>query len=365
MRRKGGRRDVTTSFWESRRAGSDRPPAPSLPSHVDVLVVGAGFLGLWLARFLLRSRPSLVLLVVDRDRFPCGASSRNAGFLTAGQLGELLADRREFGEEAVLETFRRRREGVALFRRELPVAVDACGSADFDGVTEEKLAFAERVGGFEVRELPFGGGFRRALFRPDDGGIDPVEALDALRAGLPIAYGVDVAAVGAGRAIAAGREIAYGHAFVCTNAFARALDPHCGVEPGRGQVIVTSRVAAPPPATLGFLDEGYDYFRYVDGRLLVGGGRHRFRDEERTEAARPTPAIGAYLRARAEEVLGHGRFTVDWHWAGIMGFPAGRHLPAYPARDLDPSTTVVAGCGGMGVALAPLRAHSLAREFTA
>jgi len=328
-----------------------------------VLIVGAGFLGLWLARFLLRTRPSLSLLVVERDPFPCGASARNAGFLTAGQLGELLADRREFGEEAVLETYRRRREGIALFRRELPVAVDACGSADFDGVTEEKVALASRIGGFEVRELPFGGGVRRVLFRADDGGIDPVGALDALRAGLPVVHGVEVAAVGGGRAAAVGGEIAYGHAFVCTNAFARALDPRCDVEPGRGQVIVTSRVATPPAPALGFLAEGYDYFRFVDGRLLLGGGRHRFRDVERTDAALPTPEVGAYLRARAEEILGHRRFEVKWHWAGIMGFSGGRHLPAYPERAVDSSTTVVAGCGGMGVALAPVRARALARAF--
>jgi len=346
------------------RAPADRP----LPSRVDVLVVGGGFLGLWLARFLRARRPALELLVLERDAFPCGASARNAGFLTCGQLGEMVADARESGEEAVLETFARRAEGVELLRRELGAALplDPCGSADFDGVTEETRALASKLApAFVERDLPFGGGTRRVFFAPRDAGVDPVRVLDLLRRGAPVRHGVAVDAVGGGVARAGGREIAYGHAFLCTNAFAGELAPASDVEPGRGQVIVTSPVETATARVLGFLDYGYDYFRFVDGRLLLGGGRRRFAERERTRDAAPTEEVVVYLAGRAREILGHDRFTIEWRWAGIMGFPGGRHVPAYPRHRMDDRTTLVAGCGGMGVALAPATARDLAREFLA
>jgi glycine/D-amino acid oxidase-like deaminating enzyme len=133
-------------------------------------------------------------------------------------------------------------------------------------------------------------------------------------------------------------------------------------------VIVTTpvRPAAPGPRPLGYLHQGYDYFRWLGDRLLIGGGRHRFGSEENdTTSLTPTPVVREYLVGVARRVIGHADFDVAAHWAGIMGFPGGRHIGAAPRQPVDGVTEAVAGFGGMGVALTPAVAEEIAGEFLA
>ncbi|MGQ0613660.1 MAG: NAD(P)/FAD-dependent oxidoreductase [Planctomycetaceae bacterium] len=347
-----------------------------LVASTDVLIVGGGFLGLWLARFLRDASPPPSLLLLDREPTPRGASTRNAGFLTCGQVGEMAADRRIVGDKAVVESFLLRREGAARILREFGgrIDLDPCGSADFDGVTGEREELAALLNGmhptFRTRTLEMGGVPRRVFVNPGDAGIHPGKLLACLEQeargrGARVARGVAVRSLGDGRAVAAGRTIRYGHAFVCTNAFADELCPASEVLPGRGQVLLLHPCAARTAPVLGFLRDGYDYFRFVEGRLLVGGGRDLAGQPETTRLMEGSHEVRAHLEAVARTILGSERVEVERHWAGIMGFPAGRHLPAYPVRRADRSTTLVAGCGGMGVALAPAVAQRLAAGFRA
>ncbi len=361
------------SLWE---AGLPAGTRDELVARTDVLIVGGGFLGLWLARFLRESSPPPSLQLLDREPTPRAASTRNAGFLTCGQVSEMAADRRAVGEATVVESFLLRREGAARILREFGARIDLdpCGSADFDAITDETEELAELLNKihptFHQSTLELGGVPRRVFFNSRDAGIHPGKLLACLEAeararGARVVRGVPVASIGGGRAVAAGREIRYGHAFVCTNAFAKELWPGSDVVPGRGQILLLRPCVARTAPVLGFLRDGYDYFRFVEGRLLVGGGRDRAVEREATPLMEGSDEVRAHLEAVARTVLGGGLVEVERHWAGIMGFASGRHLPAYPARSVDPTTTVVAGCGGMGVALAPAVAHRLASEFRA
>jgi hypothetical protein len=385
-----------------------------VPRRVDVLIVGAGFMGRWLARFLAGAHTGSsaggsaappTVLVVERDRFAYGASSRNAGFLTCGHVSEMLADIETVGDDAVVESFLRRRRGMAVVRREVPdLPVDACGSVDFDPLTEAGMELARKLnaaGGEEVfslrhvQGLPGAGpdgdggtgsgsqastggaparGRRRALFNAADGGVDPVRLLRLLRvrSRARFAFGVDAREVSRGvarlRTPMGDGEVHYGHAFVCTNGFTASLHPDSPIRPGRGQVIVTTPVPSsrpdPDECTLGYLNRGYDYFRWLDDRLLVGGGRHRFgADEDGTTALTATPALRSYLEGVARRILGHDDFGVEAHWAGIMGFPHGHHVGGAPRHPIDDVTEAVAGFGGMGVALTPAVAEEIAASF--
>ena len=62
----------------------DLSPRPPLDGHADadVAIIGAGFTGLWTAYALLRSRPGLRVLVMDREIAGFGASGRNGGWLS-------------------------------------------------------------------------------------------------------------------------------------------------------------------------------------------------------------------------------------------------------------------------------------------
>jgi len=365
----------TSSWWESGVPLETRPSSP-LPDRIDVLVVGAGFTGRWLAHFLAKLSPRPSVLVLERDVFTYGASSRNAGFLTCGQLSEMLADTEYAGGDAVVENFLRRRRGISIVRREFPdLPIEAVGSFDWDPVSEPKLelgrALNEAAGTevYEVRHGSFASDRRDAVFNREDAGLDPVHLLRRLRGTATFAFGAEVRSIGGGTAVVATGgetlELRYGHAFLAINAFAPSLHPESPVRPGRGQVIVTSPVASETERTLGYLNEGYDYFRWLGDRLLIGGGRHLHPEENGPTDLGTTASVRRYLAEAARGIIGHTEFEITHHWAGIMGFHEGRHLGGSPREQLDDATEVVAGFGGMGVALAPAVAEDVAAEFGA
>ncbi|MDT8368557.1 MAG: FAD-dependent oxidoreductase [Longimicrobiales bacterium] len=360
------------SWWE-RNLPAPPPPAVDLPTRTDVLIVGAGFMGRWLAYFLSKRPAPPSVLVVERDRFTYGASSRNAGFLTCGQVSEMLADLEAVGEEAVVDTFLRRLEGIEIVRREFPdLATEACGSLDWDPPDGAKRALGEALNDaagrevYGVREARLGRETREVIFNAVDGALDPVQLLrrlaDATHASF--AHGVTARRVAGGVALldtpAGPREVACGHAFLCINAFTHHLHEDTEVRPGRGQIVVTTPVESPTTRALGYLNAGYDYFRFVGDRLLIGGGRHRFAHENGPTDLEPTEEVRAYLTEVAARVIGHDDFAVAHHWAGIMGFRGGRHLGGSPRDVLDSRTEAVAGFGGMGVALTPGVAREIA-----
>jgi glycine/D-amino acid oxidase-like deaminating enzyme len=75
------------SFWlES--CGDDLRPRPPLQGQgsADVVIVGAGFTGLWTAYYLLMARPDLNVVILDANIAGFGASGRNGGGCS-GRLG--------------------------------------------------------------------------------------------------------------------------------------------------------------------------------------------------------------------------------------------------------------------------------------
>lgn len=48
----------------------------------DIVIVGAGFTGLWTAYYVLKAQPSLRIVIIDRERVGYGASGRNGGWVS-------------------------------------------------------------------------------------------------------------------------------------------------------------------------------------------------------------------------------------------------------------------------------------------
>ena len=89
------------SFWLE-TAGEGLSPRPALEGaeRADVAILGAGFTGLWTAYYLLKSDPSLRVVVLEGEVAGFGASGRNGAWCGSGfpvTPGELA---RRFGREA-------------------------------------------------------------------------------------------------------------------------------------------------------------------------------------------------------------------------------------------------------------------------
>jgi glycine/D-amino acid oxidase-like deaminating enzyme len=71
--------------WWHESAGYEWAPRPSLPGDrdADIVVVGAGFTGLWTAYYLARADPSLRVVVLEAEVAGFGASGRNGGWCSA------------------------------------------------------------------------------------------------------------------------------------------------------------------------------------------------------------------------------------------------------------------------------------------
>ena len=95
------------SFWERQ----------TYFEGVDLLIVGAGIVGLNAARAAQQLKPHWKILVVDRGRIlPYGASTRNAGFACFGSMTELLDDVKNTSEKEVFDLVQKRWEGLQKLR---------------------------------------------------------------------------------------------------------------------------------------------------------------------------------------------------------------------------------------------------------
>ncbi len=67
-------------FWLAERRRKTDPPLIGR-READIVIIGAGFTGLWTANFLKRLDPSREIVVLEQGIAAYGASGRNAGML--------------------------------------------------------------------------------------------------------------------------------------------------------------------------------------------------------------------------------------------------------------------------------------------
>ena len=70
-------------LWQDDRRAGGRRAALSGDVTADIAIVGAGFTGLWTAYYLLKTDPSLKVVLVEREYAGFGASGRNGGWASS------------------------------------------------------------------------------------------------------------------------------------------------------------------------------------------------------------------------------------------------------------------------------------------
>jgi glycine/D-amino acid oxidase-like deaminating enzyme len=97
---------AAVSFWLG--TAGDLTPRPALPGDldVDVVIVGAGYTGLWTAYYLAAADPTLRIAVLEAEIAGYGASGRNGGWCSALFPKSIAALTRRHGREPAVALHR-------------------------------------------------------------------------------------------------------------------------------------------------------------------------------------------------------------------------------------------------------------------
>ena len=323
------------------------------PVRADVAVVGAGIVGAATAWALAEEGPDKSVVVVEAERPAWGASGRNAGFLLLGTHADYASAVDALGREAARRLWAFTQENLALAERLAEGAdvgytrsgsVIAAGDADeahrldrSHTLLREDGVASDLLGRTDLRARIGATGFSSGLFVPEGGTVDPARlvarALEA--SGARVWTDARVEAVSSSRAgvrlsLTGGGTVEAGQVALCLNAYLPQVRPDLAwtVRPVRAQMLATAPVAPLLSAPV-YSHDGYYYVRQrADGRVLVGGARHRHVEAEVGYDDATTPALQADLAAYlATHLPDAAAAPVERRWSGTMGFsPDGRPL---------------------------------------
>ena len=139
---------------------------------------------------------------------------------------------------------------------------------------------------------------------------------------------------------------------VAINGFAKRLFADAEITPGRNQVLITKPIPNLKVEGCFHYDRGYYYFRNIDGRILLGGGRHLALEEESTDLFGSNELIRSALVQLLNTIVCPGqKVEVDGWWSGILGLgPVKKPI----IEKVSPNVVVSVRLSGMGVAIGTL-----------
>jgi glycine/D-amino acid oxidase-like deaminating enzyme len=349
--------------------------------HYDLIVVGAGFVGLSTAIHYKSKHPKANVLVLERGIFPTGASTKNAGFACFGSLTEILDDFWHMTNDEVLTLVERRYRGLKAIKRQFgEKKLGYSHSNGYELLEESQLDALDKMDGVNKLLMPifkedvfsqvknlgklgFSDRVKAIVKNKFEGELDPGKYMSSLwnlaqHAGIRILTGVSVCEIqkeegiviaedGAGNV---NLEFSAKKIAICTNAFTKRFLPESDIQPGRGLILLSKQVNFEIPWKGSFhLDKGYVYFRQIDGRLLLGGARNMdFEGENKTDFE-VNPKIKSHLENLAREVIFPGK-NIEWEmqWTGIMAFGK---IKSPIIQQVGTKTVAAVRLGGMGVAI--------------
>lgn len=337
----------------------------------DLIVVGAGLTGQSTAYFFKKNNPNARVLVIDRGFFPLGASTRNAGFVCFGTIGEHIADLEIDSEESLKKRIKSRYEGLLLLRETLgdeAINYEDTGGWEFFTDEAEFVKARDQIEYFNgwmedligEKDLYEAGTYMGipSIYNRCEGMIHPgkmVGKLYEMNRGIGVEFrfntpveSIDVES--ASLVCENGVKLKAEKLVVATNAFTRRLLPEKIIKPGRGYVFVTKPMDVIEWKGTFHFNKGYVYFRNLgEDRVLLGGGRNVDQQAEETDEFGINPSIKEYLINFANEVMElPDGWEIEQEWSGIMGFTESK---SPTLEKVGENTLVVAGLSGMGVAL--------------
>ena len=351
---------------------------------IDIAVIGSGIVGLSSAYFLKKKYPAQKIVVFERGFLPHGATTRNAGFACFGSVTEILSDIQKTGKEKAYTLVKDRFDGLnELLHLHGPAQIDYENFGGYEIFTPANTqAFEEAQQGLkelnkdlqevlhikgDIYHIP--GKDKAAelglhhitgmFFNPWEGQIHSGMLVQSLvrhcrQLGVEIITGIHIDHFSNSHNCVylladKGVEIKTRQLVITTNGFAKSLVPELDVLPARGQVLVTSPIDGLQLKGAFHHNEGFDYFRSLGNRVLLGGGRNLDMEKEITPEMERNDKIYNYLlRFLSETVIPGKEFKIDFEWSGTMG--VGEEKSPI-IKYVQPNVLVAVRMGGMGVAI--------------
>ena len=352
------------SYWELK----------SWFSNVDFAIIGSGIVGLSTALHLKEKYPKSNILVLEKGQLPNGASTKNAGFACFGSLSEIINDLKIHSIQEVLQLVQKRWEGLQLLRKTLgDKAIDFQQHGGYELFDENSdlftsstnkmnevnqylhSIFKEPVFSNELNKFGFAHVYDQLVYNKFEGQIDTGSMIEALlqkaqSKGIKILNNADVTYIDDFGTIQLKDDFSFqaDKIIIATNGFSNQFieDP---VKPARAQVLITQPIENLQIKGAFHLDEGYYYFRNIDNRILLGGGRNLDFEGERTTEFGTTDQVQNKLEGLLKDViLPNQKVEIAHRWSGIMGVGDQKSTIV---RQVSNNVYCGVRLGGMGIAI--------------
>ncbi len=368
------------SYWEQ----------TSFLSGYDVLIVGSGIVGLSAALHLKQTQPKLKVGVLEAGFLPAGASTKNAGFACFGSISEIIDELENTTEEELLKVVEMRWKGLEKLRSNLGEhGIDFKQWNGYEIFKDRDVNFASQC----VDQISyFNQLFAQVIGKPDiysvsnekivDFGLNRIQTIiknkyeaqidtgKMMRALLSKVQGLGVAVFNncyvkkiCNNSTEITLQTSQGDfrtkkIILATNAFTSAFYPDLNILPGRGQVLITEPIEGLKIKGTFHYDHGYYYFRNINNRILLGGGRNLdFKAEETIESGITNPVQSALEELLFDVILPKQKVKIEQRWSGVMGF--GDKLSPI-IKQIKPNIFCSIRCNGMGVAIGSLVGEQVA-----
>ena len=367
------------SYWE----------LDTIYGNYDLVIIGAGFTGLWSALEWREKFPKSRILIVEKNSYPLGASTRNAGFACFGSITEILADAAQMGWTQAINLVEKRFFGLQILLNKIePTAIDYATNGGYE-LLNQKVSMADveninskikAITGLDKtyqldndakKKFNFGNfGINQIIKNPLEGGLHPGKLLNIL---IRRCYANNINFLWNKGLLSFKSKsdhvelnlrdlrINTEKLLICTNGFTPDLLPNLDVKPARGQVLLTSEIKNLKVQGVFHSDEGYIYFRNVGKRILLGGMRNLDAKAETSAKFESNPSIIDALQKYLKEViLPEENFEITHQWQGIMAMGMDKN---YLLQKVDSNVVMAVRLSGMGVALAPQIAKETVELF--
>ncbi|WP_228407602.1 MULTISPECIES: NAD(P)/FAD-dependent oxidoreductase [Chryseobacterium] len=344
----------------------------------DIVIIGAGFSGLWTAISIKEKSPEKSVLIIERNTVPLGASTRNAGFACFGSLTEVIADAQKMGWEKTLDLVRMRFEGLQKIRQYFKnEEIDFELSGGYEIVNNEESLQQLNEANEKLKSITgleetyslqqdkindFGLGRSKFLIEnPCEGSLHSGKLLQKLlekcqELNVEFLFGSEVKNINETSDevkidLSEGITVKADQLIHCTNAFSSKFLEKEDIVPVRGQILLTEPIENLKLKGTFHYDEGFYYFRNLGNRVLLGGGRNQDFKTEETIAFETTEFLQHHLENFLQEViLPNQEFKIALRWSGIMAMGSEK-TPI--VKRLSERQLCAVRLSGMGVALAP------------